>query len=432
MKPELRLNNRLLPILAALLIILQLIVPYKGWVILLVALGGAWLVCWLWARSLARGLAFTREMRFGWAQVGDRLEERFTLTNDSPAPAPWIEITDHATLPGAHAGRVTSASAKDSLRWYVEAVCSRRGVFTLGPTTLRTGDPFGIYTVTLQDPATSTLMVMPPIVPLPAIEVSPGGRAGEGRPRANALERTVSAAGVRDYFPGDSLHSIHWPTSARRDSLFVRLFDSTPAGDWWIFLDMDWKAQAGHGPDSTDEHGVIIAASLADRGLAAGKAVGLVAHSDQLLWLPPQAGEGQRWEILRALALVARGARPLSELLARARPSFRQLASVIIITPAVDGSWIEAILPLLQRGVTPTVLLMDTISFGKRTSPDHLKATTAMLTELGVVHYVITRDLLDQPEVRPGRHGGWDWLTTPHGKAILKGPRRDLTWKALS
>jgi hypothetical protein len=148
--------------------------------------------------------------------------------------------------------------------------------------------------------------------------------------------------------------------------------------------------------------------------------------------LPPQAGQGQRWEILRALALVARGARPLSELLARARPSFRQLASVIIITPAVDGSWIEATLPLLQRGVIPTVLLMDTISFGKRTPPDHLKATTGMLTELGVTHYVITRDLLDRPEVRPGPQGGWDWLTSPHGKAIPRGPRRDLTWKALS
>ncbi len=432
MKPELRLNNRLLPILTGLLIVLQLIAPYKGWVILLVALGGAWLVSWVSALLLARSLMLTREMRFGWAQVGDRLEERFTLTNDGVAPAPWIEITDHSTLPGAHASRVTGVSGKDSLRWYVEAMCSRRGVFTIGPTSLRTGDPFGIYTVTLQSPATSTLMVMPPIVPLPAIEVSPGGRAGEGRPRANALERSVTAAGVRDYSPGDSLHSIHWPTSARRDSLFVRLFDSTPAGDWWIFLDMDWRVQAGHGMDSTDEHGVILAASLADRGVSSGKAVGLVAHSDQLLWLPPQAGEGQRWEILRGLALVARGPQPLSELLSRARPSFRQLASVIIITPAVDGSWIESILPLLQRGVAPTVLLMDTISFGKRASREPLDATMAMLSELGVAHYVITRDLLDQPELRPGKQGQWEWQVSPHGKAIASHTRRDLSWKVLS
>ncbi|MBI3243506.1 MAG: DUF58 domain-containing protein [Chloroflexi bacterium] len=431
MKPDLRLNNRLLPILTGLLIVLQLIMPYKGWVILLVVLGGAWFICWLWALLLARGLTLTREMRFGWAQVGDRLEERFTLINDSAAPAPWVEITDHSTLPGSRASRVTGVGGRDSLRWYVEAVCNRRGVYTLGPTTLRTGDPFGIYTVALQNPATSTLMIMPPIVPLPAIEVSPGGRAGEGRPRANTLERTVSASGVRDYSPGDSLHSIHWPTSARRESLFVRLFDSTPAGDWWIFLDMDWRAQAGHGLDSTDEHGVILAASLADRGLAAGKAVGLVAHSDQLLWLPPQAGEGQRWEILRALALVARGPQPLSELLARARPSFRQLASVIIITPAIDGSWIESILPLLQRGVAPTVLLMDTISFGKRTSREQLEATTTTLAELGVAHYLITRDLLDQPELRPGTQGQWDWQVSPHGKAMPR-TRRDLTWKVLS
>jgi hypothetical protein len=75
---HLKLNTRLLPALVGLLLLMQLIVPYRGWLILLVGLGGGWLVSYLWARSLAQGLRLTRETRFGWAQVGDRLEERFT------------------------------------------------------------------------------------------------------------------------------------------------------------------------------------------------------------------------------------------------------------------------------------------------------------------------------------------------------------------
>ena len=69
-----RLNTRLLPALVGLLLVLHLAVPYRGWLVLLVGLGGAWLVSYVWARSLARGLGLVREMRFGWAQVGDRLE----------------------------------------------------------------------------------------------------------------------------------------------------------------------------------------------------------------------------------------------------------------------------------------------------------------------------------------------------------------------
>jgi hypothetical protein len=89
-KRELKLNTRTLPILIGLLVALQLAVPYHGWMMLLVGLGGAWLIAFLWARSLARGLRLTRELRFGWAQVGDRLEERFTLINESWTPALWI------------------------------------------------------------------------------------------------------------------------------------------------------------------------------------------------------------------------------------------------------------------------------------------------------------------------------------------------------
>ena len=95
-----QLNTRLLPAMVVLLVVLQLTVPYQGWVALLVGFGGAWLIGYLWARSLARGLSLVREMRFGWAQVGDRLEERFTLTNKGWAPALWVEVIDHSTLPG--------------------------------------------------------------------------------------------------------------------------------------------------------------------------------------------------------------------------------------------------------------------------------------------------------------------------------------------
>lgn len=428
-EPRLRLNTRLLPALVGLLLVLHLAVPYRGWLILLVGLGGAWLVSYLWARSLARSLHLVREMRFGWAQVGDRLEERFTLINEGMVPGLWVEVVDHTTMPDYRASRVSGVGGGSLIRWHTKGVCTRRGLFTLGPTTLRAGDPFGVYTVTLHYPDSATLMVTPPILPLPTIEVAPGGRAGEGRPRADAPERTVSAASVRDYVHGDSLRWIHWRTFARRDSLFVKLFDGTPAGDWWMFLDLDHSVQAGQGQASTDEHGVILAASLADRGLRLGRAVGLVTHGEELVWLPPQDGDGQRWTILRALALVDRGSRPLAELLARARPRFGEHTSLIIITPNVEGDWVEALWPLLRRGAIPTVLLLDPVSFG---GTGDASRTSALLSDLGITSFIITRDLLDRPESRPGRQGRWEWRVSPLGRAVTTRRPRELAWKVLS
>jgi len=277
-------------------------------------------------------------------------------------------------------------------------------------------------------------MVMPPIVPLPQIQIAPGGRVGEGSRRAHALERTVNAAGAREYHPGDSLSSVHWRISAHHDSLFVRLFDSTPTSDWWILLDLDRRVQAGEGQNSTTEHSVILAASLADRGLRSGRSVGLVAYGEGLTWLPPQGGETRRWEILRALTLASTGSRSLAELLAQVKPSLKQRSSIIVITPATQGDWIEGILPLVWRGAVPTVLLLDPVSFGGLATPlrTWLDGTLALLAEMEIARYLITRDLLDRPESRPSQEGHWDFRVSPRGRAVPIRKPRDMSWKVLA
>jgi len=118
----------------------------------------------------------------------------------------------------------------------------------------------------------------------------------------------------------------------------------------------------------------------------------------------------------------------LAELLARSRPALSQSSSLIIITPAVGGGWVEAMLPLLQRGAVATVLLLDPTTFAAPGDPGGLQA---LLTNLGVSHHLISRDLLDRPEARPGQWGHWQWRVTPTGRAILRQRPQGLTWKGL-
>jgi uncharacterized protein (DUF58 family) len=430
MTPSLRLKMRLLPILALGALIMEVTAQSKIWMVLLVVLGGAWLVSFLWARSLAKNLRLVREMRYGWAQVGDQLEERFALENTGGFPIPWVEIDDQSTLPGYLISRATLVPAEGTNTWNTEGVCSQRGVYQLGGTRLRSGDPFGIYEVTLDDHAARTLAVMPPILPLPFIHVEPGGYLGEGRPRAHALEQTVNAASVRAYQTGDSARLIHWPTTARRGKTFVRTFDGAPAGDWWIVLDLDQRAQAGAGWNSTVELGVILAASLADLGLRAHKSVGLIASGRQLAWIKPQANENQRWEILRALAVAEPGEKPLVELLEGARPALGRQASLILVTSSGDGAWVEPLARMIWRGMRPTVLLLDAQSFDPAAADVAPLAT--LLDQHGIPNLLIPRALLDRKEARPGQRGKWEWRLMPTGKAVAVSRPDDTAWKKVS
>lgn len=408
---------------------MQTIDPYKVWMILSVAMGGIWFLGFYWTRSLAKHLSLRRELRFGWAQVGDRLEERFTISNSGFIPALWVEIIDQSDMPGYFASRIAHAPGYGSTRWKTGRVCERRGLFTLGPTAIRSGDPFGIYAIEIHYPTTATLMVMPPVVPLPDIEVAAGGRSGEGRPRANAPERTVSISTVREYSPGDSLKYIHWPTTARRSKPFVRIFDGTPAGDWWILLDLQGSVQVGEGWDSTLEHGIVLSASLCDRGLRQGKSVGLAANSKIPIWLPPKGGEKRRWEALRHLALAEAGQYTIDKMLRRNKSAIGQYTSLVIITPNVTGSWLEALLPLIWRGVVPTILLLDPRTFNGQGNPKTLQVS---LTQMGIACYVIEKDTLEQPELRPGQEGRWEFRVTALGKAVPTRTPKDLSWRVLT
>lgn len=428
MKSRLKLNSILFPLLTIALAGIQIISPSPIWKALLAALGGAWLIGYLWARSIQKGLRLQREMRFGWTQVGDKLEEQFTLSNSGYFPIPWVEVIDHSNLPGYQACVGTCLGPSDTSTWRTRGTCTHRGIYTLGHATLRSSDPLGIYKVEIHQPETATLIVMPPVVPLPAIQVAPGGWLGEGRAIPNAVEKTINAGTVREYFPGDAMRLIHWPTTARLNEPYVRLMEGAPAGDWWIVLDFDQRVQAGSEEDSTTEMGVILAASLADRGLRAHKEVGFLASGEPAVWMRPQAGEPRRWEILRALATLNPGNLSLAHLLEKAGPTLGRQASLIVITASTESDWLKPLAHLAWRGITPTIILMDAASFG---APQSVQPLADLLVRMNISRQVVTRDLLENPAVRPNPRGQWEWRILPTGKAIPINMPSDMTWKRL-
>lgn len=428
MKSNLRLNAKSFPTIGLIALIMQIIDPSRVWVILLIGIGGTWLICRWWAHGLARSLHFEREIRYGWAQVGDQLEERFTLRNEFSLPATWVTIHDHSTLPDHKSSIATGVDGSSTSQWRILSRCTRRGIFTLGGTSLETGDPLGIYTITFEDPTASTLPVMPPVLSLPKFHIASSGWSGDGKTNPRSLEETINASHTREMTPNDPMRWIHWKSTARYDKFFVRQFDGTPAGDWWILLDLHKDWQLGTGWDSTEEHSIILTASITAQGLNEEHPVGLAINSHEPTWLIPQRNEYQQRSILKSLAVAAPSELSLQQYLQRIGKVIGSHSSLLIITACVDVGWTSSLLPLMWRGIMPTVFLLDPNSFGGKSNTT---AITGVLQQIGVPCHVIPREMLDTPQARPGQEGEWEWRISATGKAILVSEPVHSDWRRL-
>jgi hypothetical protein len=75
------------------------------------------------------------------------------------------------------------------------------------------------------------------------------------------------------------------------------------------------------------------------------------------------------------------------------------------------------------------VLLLDPASFGGEPGRNLAYST---LASLGISRYLITKELLNRPEARPGHEGEWEWKVTTVGRAIPVRQPSNTAWKTLS
>lgn len=407
-----------LPLLwLALLGLVAVLIPGRVWTTILVGFGGLFLVAYWWAWQLGKGVRASRHLRFGWVAVGDRLSEQFEAQNKSGLPAFWVELVDESNVPGYRPGIVCSLSEHGTTRWRQDAICQRRGQFHLGPWQLRTGDPFGLFEVTIHYPISEELIIHPPIHHHLPILLPAGQRTGRSHAHHRDWQATINAATVRDYRPADPLRWIHWPTSAHRDQLFVRQFDLDATGDLWLLLDFQAAVQLGQAPHSTEEQAVLLAASLAAQALQQNRGVGVAIYGQQPQLIVPGRGQGQLWKILRALALVQADGRPavgraLQDLADNSQPG----AAALVLTANNGADWLPDLLLLSRKGVQPGVALFDRPSFGGQGQTQPLRE---MIQRLGFPAYVVRQGEIGQPVQGEARRGFWEFKTLATGKVVV-------------
>ncbi|MDE3230731.1 MAG: DUF58 domain-containing protein [Chloroflexota bacterium] len=354
--------------LIALIFILGLLAVFNGWKpfwVLFYALLVAFALSLVWLALSVRGLRFTRSSVGARAEVGERIEERLALENHSWIPKLWVQVSDASTLPGHHAGYVSSVGPRQRIAWRARTLCRKRGRYTLGPVHATTGDPLGLFRRELTLAPATQLLVLPNVFDLRAFPLFPGVMPGRGRGAQRSLQTTTNVVTVRNYRAGDALTRIHWLSTARHGELMVKEFDLDPTIDVLVLLDLDKGAQAGVDESSTEEYGVTIAASLAAHLLRRRDlALALETPGPSGVSLPIDRGERQLDRVLEALAIVRADRHiALSTALAEMELRIGRNTALIVITPSTDLDWEQQLGRLKRRGVRPVVVLLDPSSF---------------------------------------------------------------------
>lgn len=169
---------------------------------------------------------------------GGRVTVETIVTNRSKKTMRNMELSDEVERLGQADFALGLMRPEARAQMAYQIVCRPRGVYQVGPATVRVSDPLGLISVERRQSTTDRLVVYPEVEEL------------EGFPWSRGQDLTTQAARpefshrggedfftLREYRQGDDLRYVHWPTSARMDELVIKQFETPWQSRALVMLD---------------------------------------------------------------------------------------------------------------------------------------------------------------------------------------------------
>jgi uncharacterized protein (DUF58 family) len=268
------------------------------------------------------------------------LEERLPLVFGQQASVPVAVVG--ADAPVEHAYTITT--------W-------RRGVYELGPLTVKWGDPFGLTKreTVLAEPF--QLVVHPTVEPvtdrpLTRMWEDPPFRPPVSRPWPSGME----LYGMRQYQPGDDVRRIVWRAYQRTGQLLVLEAEQGISDKVVILLDCDRRQHSKGLLSESFEAAVRTAASLGMHHLSEGYEVTIEGNAGKVVG-PVRSGPA-KIRLLDELARIDLDSAPLTDGMGRLASLASRDIHLLIVTPYLDRESAARLELLTGRGVQATVVAL--------------------------------------------------------------------------
>ncbi len=336
-----------------------------------------------WNRRALTGVVYRRKPFYTRAFPGEIVPLKVEIENRKLLPLSWLRVQDpwpravgpedHDDLAPTHLPSEGMLTNVFSLRWYERArreynlKFRSRGVFSVGPVRLQSGDLFGMYEDIRVVGQPETLTVFPELLPLRELDLPADDPFGDIRSRRRLFEDPNRPMGVRAYHPEDEFRKVHWPATARTGELQVKVYQPTSAQVMVLCLNVSTFARHWEGTNNALlEHMVQATATLAYQGISDGFSVGLISNgalsnSDQPFRIPPGRSPNQLAHLLETLA----GVTPLvtaqfERYLVKEAPRVPFGSTLVVLTATDSPELAETLLLLKRHGRRVTL-----ISFAK-------------------------------------------------------------------
>ena len=335
---------------------------------LIVTIGVAW---WWHTRSLI-GVNYRRWFHYTRGFPGEKTTLRIEAENRKLLPISWLRIQDdweravgpeeEDILAPSHIQDRGFLSNIFSLRWFEKAnrsytlVFRKRGIYTIGPARLETGDLFGIFEKSHEITQKQILTVFPNLLPFQKLQFPAEDPFGDRRSRRQLFEDPNRPMGVREYRPEDGFRRIHWPATARTGQLQVKVYQPTSGQVMVVCMNVSTFTRHWEGiyPELL-EYLIEVAATIVDEGIREGYKVGLVAngclaHADQPFRIPPGRSPQQLSVLLQSLAGVTSVVTSsFDRFLLREIPRIQYGATLIVLTTVITPELSSTLIQLKQH-----------------------------------------------------------------------------------
>lgn len=332
-----------------------------------------------WQRHSLDRVAYRRKFYYKRAFPGEKVDLSLEIENRKWLPLSWLRASDSwpkavgpddlEILSPSHLVDHGYLTHIFSLRWYGKVRRSytlafrKRGMYSIGPLMLSSGDLFGIH-VRLSDlNLIDQVTVYPALLPAEQLRLTAEGPFGEAKARRKLFEDPNRPIGVRDYHPEDSFRRVHWPATAHTGQLQVKLLQPTTSMVLMLCLNVSTSARYWEGvyPELLEQL-ISVTATLASVGIQAGYRVGLISNgcltnSDQPFRIPPGRLPRQLATLLTALAGVTSiSMGSFENFLLREAPRVPYGATLVVISATTTPELAETLLRLKRHERQITLL----------------------------------------------------------------------------
>lgn len=280
----------------------------------------------LWKRFSLRRVTYTRRWHYRRGFPGETTDVQIQVANKKFLPLSWLSTTDRwpqavtpvekDILKPSHIPEYGELINVFSFKGYQQITrtfkiaFTNRGVHSVGPTVIESGDIFGFYKQSREENNHEYLTVFPELLPLQSLSLSADDPFGDRQAPRRLFEDASRPTGIRSYQPGDEFRRIHWPATARTGDIQVKIYQPVSSKVLIVCLNVATTAHPWMGT-RTDllEHLIKVCATLVYHGVQEGYSVGLLSngclsHADQPFRIAPGKSPDQLALLLQALASV--------------------------------------------------------------------------------------------------------------------------------